>query len=118
MVFDRILGRRGREIEEEEEYIDFNKIIEEPKTKSGKIQIKIEKLLEYKNTEKIQKLVREGNVILADTNELKNKDVEELKRAIERIRKTVIAIDGDIVMGPSSMLIICPNSVLVSRVKE
>lgn len=118
MVFDKILGRRGREVEEDEEYIDFNKIIEEPKTKSGKIQIKIEKLLEYKDIEKIQKLIREGNIILADTNELKNKDVGELKRAIERIRKTVVAIEGDIVMGPSSMLIICPNSVMVSRIKE
>jgi SepF-like predicted cell division protein (DUF552 family) len=49
---------------------------------------------------------------------MKNKDVGELKRSIERIKKTVMAINGDIVMGPQSILIICPPNVMVSRIKE
>jgi len=48
---------------------------------------------------------------------LKEKDIGELKRAIERIKKTIIAIDGDIVMGPKSILIVCPGSVVISRRK-
>lgn len=118
MMFDKIWGRRNKDMEEDEAYVDFNKIMDEPKTTTGKTQIKIEKLIEYRDTDKIQKLVREGCIVIADTEELKSKDIGELKRAIERIRKTIVALDGDIVMGPSSMLIICPSSVVVSRLKE
>lgn len=118
MVFEKIFGKnlKGAE-EEEEEYVDFNKIIEQPTSTEGKIEIKIEKISGYKDTEKIQKEVREGKIVMAETEELKEKDVGELRRAIERIKKTVIAINGDIVMGPKSILIVCPSSAVVSRVK-
>jgi SepF-like predicted cell division protein (DUF552 family) len=117
MVLKNIFGKREEDYEESENYIDFNKIVEQPKT-DGKLVIKIEKLLEYKDAERIQKEVREGRIVIAETEQLKNKDIGELKRAIERIRKTVVAIDGDIVMGPKSVLVVCPNFVVVSRVKE
>lgn len=119
MVLEKIFGKSLKSAEEEEEeYIDFNKIIEQPTNKEGKIEIKIEKILGYKDTEKIQKEVREGKIVIAETEELKEKDVGELRRAIERIKKTVIAVNGDIVMGPKSILIICPSSAIVSRVKQ
>ncbi|OYT43686.1 MAG: hypothetical protein B6U88_00295 [Candidatus Aenigmarchaeota archaeon ex4484_56] len=113
MVFKRIFGRNTEE--DDEEYIDLDKIIEEPKSNSGRQIIKIDKILEYKDAERVQKLVREGFIVLAETEELKNKDVGELRRVIERIKKTVTAIDGDVVMGPKSVLIICPGSVKVAR---
>jgi len=118
MVLERIFGKSLKDVEEEdEEYIDFNKIIEKPKNVEGKMEIKIEKLLEFRDAEKIQREVREGKIVLAETEELKEKDIGELKRAIERIKKTIIAIDGDIVMGPKSILIVCPGSVVISRRK-
>ena len=116
MVLEKIFGKSLKRVEEEEEYVDFNKIIEQPKTE-GKIEIKIEKISEYKDTEKIQKEVRDGKIVLVETEELKEKDVGELRRAIERIKKTVVAINGDIVMGPKSVLIVSPSSAVVSRVK-
>jgi SepF-like predicted cell division protein (DUF552 family) len=119
MVLDRIFGRSSRDENEADEYIDLDSIVEEPKTPaSGKIKIRIEKLLEFRDAERIQKFVREGNIVLAETLELKNKDVAELKRSIERIKKTVLAMNGDIVMGPQSVLIICPPNASVSRIKE
>ena len=118
MVLEKIFGKTLKSTEEEdEEYVDFNKIIEQPKSTEGKIKIKIEKITAYKDTERIQKEIREGMIVLAETEELKEKDIGELRRAIERIKKTIIAIDGDIVMGPKSILIICPGSAVVSRVK-
>jgi len=117
MVLKKIFGRGDSEKREEEEYIDFNKIVDQPKME-GKVIIKMEKILEYRDAERIQKEVREGNIVIADTEQLKNKDIGELKRAIERIRKTVVAIEGDIVMGPRSILVVCPNYAAVARVKE
>jgi len=117
-MLKRILGKGAPSESESDEYIDLDQIIEEPKKQTGKIRIKIEKLMEFRDAERIQKLVREGNIVLAETMEMKNKDVAELKRSIERIKKTVMAINGDIVMGPQSVLIICPPNVMVSRIKE
>jgi SepF-like predicted cell division protein (DUF552 family) len=118
VMLRRILGKSATDDSNNEEYIDLDQIVEEPKKQSGKVRIKIEKLLEFRDAERIQKLVREGNIVLAETQEIKNKDVAELKRSIERIKKTVMAINGDIVMGPQSVLIVCPPNVMVSRIKE
>ncbi|MBN2094747.1 MAG: cell division protein SepF [Candidatus Aenigmarchaeota archaeon] len=118
MVFDRIFGRPSRQESDSDEYIDLDSIIEEPRQQSGKIRIRIEKLTEFRDCEKILKYIREGSIVLAETLEMKNKDVGELKRSIERIKKTVTAINGDIVMGPQSILIVCPPNVMVSRIKE
>ncbi len=118
MVLEKIFGKNVKDADEEEDkYVDFNKIVEQPTDTKGKIEIEIEKISGYKDTDKIQKEVREGKIVVVETEELKEKDVGELKRAIERIKKTVIAIKGDIVMGPKSVLIVCPSSAVVSRVK-
>ncbi len=117
MVLKKIFGKKDVDRKEEEEYIDFNKIVDQPKME-GKVVVKMEKLLEYKDAERIQKEVREGKIVVVETEQLKNKDIGELKRAIERIRKTVVAIEGDIVMGPKSILVVCPNHAAVARVKK
>jgi len=117
-MLKRLLGKSAQDDSDNDEYIDLDQIIEEPRKNTGKIKIKIEKLTEFRDSERIQKLVREGNIVLAETMEMKNKDVAELKRSIERIKKTVTAINGDIVMGPQSVLIVCPPNVMVSRIKE
>ena len=70
MVLERIFGKSLKDVEEEdEEYIDFNKIIEKPKNVEGKMEIKIEKLLEFRDAEKIQREVREGKI---DKNDATN----------------------------------------------
>lgn len=118
MVFKRIFGKAMPDETDDESYIDLDSIIDEPKSHAGKIKIRIEKLTEFRDTDQVQKYVREGDIVLVETQELKNRDIGELKRSIEKIKKTVIAINGDIVMGPQAVLIICPPSVMVSRIKE
>lgn len=118
MVLKKIFGRSIEGVDEDrEDYVDFNHMMDRAPGTEGKTTIKIDKLTDYKDAERIQKEVREGRIIIAETETLKEKDVGELRRAIERIRKTVIAINGDIVMGPKSMLIICPSSAVVLRSK-
>ena len=48
---------------------------------------------------------------------LKEKDMTELKRAIERIRKTCLAINGDIAGVSDEWVIICPEFAKVHREK-
>ncbi len=117
MVLKKLLGKRKASYEDEDEYIEISDI---PKDKSsaGKILVRIEKLKDVKDVENILKELRENKILFVSTQELKNKDIHELRRCIEKIKRTVTAMDGDIVMGPHSILIICPNFAMIERKKE
>ncbi len=108
------LGKKERE-DNEEEYVelDFN-----PNEESGKVFIKVEKMEGYADSEKVQKDVRDGYVVLVDIKELKEKDINELKRAITRIRKTCLAINGDIAGVGEDWIIVTPEFARVYREPE
>ncbi|MBU3896497.1 MAG: cell division protein SepF [Nanoarchaeota archaeon] len=82
---------------------------------SGKIPIKIEKLADFIDTDKIQKSARNGAIVLVRIKELKEKDLSELKRAIDKLRKTAVAMNGDIVGIDENYILITPNFAHVVR---
>ncbi len=96
----------------DEEYIEI-----EPETdlSNGKVLIRIEKLEDYADSDRIQKKLREGNVLFIKIKDLKDKDMSELKRAIDRIRKTCLAINGDIAGVSDDWLLVCPASAKIYR---
>ncbi|MFH1420711.1 MAG: cell division protein SepF [Candidatus Aenigmatarchaeota archaeon] len=81
----------------------------------GKILIRIDKLEEYTDSDRIQKLVRDGDIVLVKIKELKEKDISELKRAIARIRKTCIAVNGDIAGVADDWVIVTPSYAHIHR---
>jgi len=117
MVLKKLLGKRKPEDIDEEEYIEISEVAKE-KSSEGKILVRIEKLKDVKDVENILKELRENKILFISTQELKNKDIQELRRCIEKIKRTVTAMDGDIVMGPHSVLIVCPNFAMIERKKE
>ncbi len=86
-----------------------------PEVSGGKVPIKIEKLEEFSDTDRLQKLVREGAIVFIKIRPLKDKDISELKRAIEKLRKTVIAINGDIAGIEEDWVVLCPSFAKVVR---
>lgn len=82
---------------------------------SSAIPIRIAKINDYADVEPVQKLVREGNIVFIKIKGLKDKDMSELKRAVERLRKTVIAINGDIAGVDENYVIVTPNFARVDR---
>ena len=82
---------------------------------SGKMGIVIENIAEFSDTEKVLKYVREGNIVLLKVKALKEKDLGELKRVVEKFKRTIIAQNGDIVGVEQDWLLLVPEHVVVHR---
>ncbi len=109
----RLFGKEKPRQLSEDEFIELDTT--SPEVSGGKIPIKIEKLEDFSDTEKLQKLVREGAIVFVKIRTLKEKDISELKRAIEKLRKTVIAINGDIAGIEEDWVVLCPSFAHVVR---
>lgn len=115
MPFDFFKKLRS-EIPEEDEYIELQ-FEEETKEEKGKVMIAVENLNNYTDSDRIQRKLREGYVVLIRIKELKEKDLEELKRAISRIKKTCMAIGGDIAGVSDDWVIATPPTASIHREK-
>lgn len=114
MVFDLIFGREREKEEEKEDFLEIEKLPEEKR----KISVRVENLEEYGDTERVQRLLREGNIIFLKIKPLKEKDLGELKRSIAKIKKTCGAMNGDIVGIDENFLVITPDFAKIYRGEE
>ena len=113
MVLERLFGRGFKELGEEEFIeLDTNEL-EKP---AGKIPIKVDKIEDFSDSDRIQKQVRNGNIVLVKIKALRGKDISELKRAIDKLRKTCIAINGDIAGIDEDWIVLTPSFAHVARV--
>ncbi len=87
----------------------------EPTLSPGKIGIIIESVSEFGDTERVLKQVREGRIVLMKVKALKDKDLGELKRVVEKFKRTVLAQNGDIVGVEQDWLLLVPEHVTVHR---
>ncbi|HLD48862.1 MAG TPA: cell division protein SepF [archaeon] len=98
-----------------EEYVELGHA-EQPA--GGKTHIEIENLNDFADSDRLQKKVRDGSVLLVKVRDLRLKDMNELKKAIARVRKTCLAIDGDITGVGDDWLILAPASARIQREQE
>ncbi|MEM5872147.1 MAG: cell division protein SepF [Candidatus Aenigmatarchaeota archaeon] len=87
---------------------DFIEVGVEESLAPGKIGIAIEKLEDFGDTDRILKVVREGSLVFLKIKGLREKDLGELKRAVEKLKKTVLAQNGEIVGVEQDWLILAP----------
>ncbi len=110
----KIFGSENEIIPEDNEgWVEVN--MEEVRPASGNLGITIEKLNEFADTERILRSVRKGNVIFLKIKGLKEKDIGELKRAVEKLKKAVVANNGDIAGVEQDWLVLTPDAVNVER---
>ncbi len=98
-----------------EEDGDYVEIPEENEIVDKKIMVHIERLSDISDSDRVQKKLRDGDVLLIKTKDLREKDVNELKRVIERIQRTCAAINGDIVGVGDDWLVATPATVKIAR---
>lgn len=110
-----LLGKKEQEIGDDE-LLELSEDIGEGKVRA--VPIKIVQLEEYKDAEEVQKSVREGKIVFVKIKRLKEKDMSDLKRAIERIRKTCTAVDGDIAGVDENYIVVAPSYAKVVREEE
>ncbi len=110
----RKMAGEYEEGEERDEFLEVN-VMDEMTRAGGKVGIRIEHLGEFADTEKVLKALREGSVVFLKIKSLKEKDLGELKRAVERLKKTVMAQNGDIAGVEQDWLILTPEHATVHR---
>lgn len=106
--------------DENEKYIEIDSFSEEPETKmmragTEKVGIRVDKLNDFEDSDRILKSLRNGNIIFLKIKGLKEKDMGELKRAVDRLKKTVLANNGDIAGVEQDWLILTPTHANVVR---
>jgi SepF-like predicted cell division protein (DUF552 family) len=115
MVFEKLKKLKDEITKGKEEgFVEIETGFEE----EGKVGVKIDNLNNYADTDRIQQFLREGNVVFLGIKKLRAKDINELKRAVERLKKTCAAMDGDLVGVDEDFLILTPKFAKVYRGKE
>jgi SepF-like predicted cell division protein (DUF552 family) len=116
MVFDKLKKSISRDMDSDdvpkEEFIEVG--VGEAKV-AGKIGISIEKLDDFADTDRVLKVVREGSLVFLKIKTLKEKDLGELKRAVEKLKKTVLAQNGEIIGVEQDWLILAPEHARVLK---
>ena len=116
MMGFKIFGGGGNDMPAEpaEEFIEVN-VMDSDDRKAGHLGIKVERLAEFPDTERVLRAVRDGNVVFLKIKNLKEKDIGELKRAVDKLKKTVSANNGDIAGVEQDWLILTPEFAKVMR---
>ncbi len=86
-------------------------------SEQNQVSVRVESLDSFSDTDRIQGMLRNGNVVFLKIKDLREKDINELKRAVDRLRKTVSASNGDIVGVDEDYLIVTPKFARIYRGK-
>lgn len=104
------------EVEMGEEYVELEADLKDAK---AKVYVRPFTLEKYDDIKGVLDAIREGYTIaLLNIAPLKDKDLTELKRAIDKVKKTVEANEGDIAGFGENWLIVTPSFAKVWRGKE
>lgn len=100
----------------EGEYVEIDHNVKENKKK---VIVKTYYLDEFENVKPILDDLREGMTIaLINIKPLKEKDIIELKRAINKIKKTTDAIEGEIAGFGEDYIVVTPSFAKIQRSKQ
>jgi len=101
-------------VESEDEYVELNS--DAKATDGNKIIVRPFNLEDFADIKPILDSLREGYTIcLVNIRPLKDKDLVELKRAINKLKKTCDAIEGDIAGFGEDYIVITPNFAKIYR---
>jgi SepF-like predicted cell division protein (DUF552 family) len=112
MVFEKITGKEEEPKEPESEWLELDSSSFKEKTN---INVCVETLKSFTDTNRIQDLLRDGKIVFLKIGDLRQKDLTELKRAVEKLKKTCTAMDGDIVGVDENFLVLTPNFAKIWR---
>jgi SepF-like predicted cell division protein (DUF552 family) len=94
---------------------DFVELGTEAFSEKTDVNVRIETLKDLMDTDRIQYLMREGNIVFLNIDGLRRRDLGELKRAVEKLKKTIAAMDGDIIGVDEGFLILTPRFARIHR---
>lgn len=109
-------GRGYDDMGAEEGYVELDTEAEEIRSKVIVRPFMIE---DFEDVKPILDCMREGHTIgLVNIRPLKEKDLVELKRAINKLKKTTDAIDGEIAGFGDDYLVVTPSFAQIYKTKQ
>jgi len=101
----------------EEEYLELDTTVKKPT--SSKVVVRPFVLEDFSDVKPVLDSLRSGfTVCLVNIKPLKDKDLVELKRAINKLKKTTDATSGDIAGFGDDYLIVTPGFAEIYRSKD
>lgn len=111
-----MMSGSDEEMEGEEGYVELDT---EGEKAPSKVTVRPFVLQDFDGIKPILDSLREGNTIaLVNMRPLKDKDLIELKRAINKLKKTTDAIDGEIAGFGEDFVVVTPSFAQIYRSKE
>ena len=97
-----------------EQITDFAEIPEIVENKDH-LKVVIEKLDSYVDTDRIVRKAKSGSIVIAKIKDLKEKNMDELKNSINKIKSSAAMFKGDVVGVSDEWLVITPPTVEIKR---
>lgn len=109
--------KKGDGQEQTDEIIedDFVELDAEISEGSKKAVIRAETLQEFDDIEEVQDHLRNDHIVWINIGPLKSRDMTNLKRAVNRLKKTIKAIDGDMAGVDEDWIVACPSYAEIER---
>lgn len=80
------------------------------------VEVQVFVLDNYENIRDILDIIRgDHTMCLIDIHLLRNKDPDELRRAIDKLKKTIVAVGGDLVGFHENWILAAPKNVHVHK---
>jgi len=103
------------DLEAEEEYVE----LDTAEDGMSKVIVRPFVIEDFSDIKPILDVLREGNtIVLVNIKPLKNKDLIELKRAVNKLKNTCDAVDGDIAGFGDDYMVITPSFAHIYRSSE
>ncbi len=115
MVLEKFRKKDSEEAAKEEPTTDWVELDSSAFKEDFSVNVRVETLKDFADTARIQSLVREGNIVFLKIKGLRQRDLSELKRSVEKLKKTCVAMDGDIVGVDEDFLVLTPNYAKIFR---
>jgi SepF-like predicted cell division protein (DUF552 family) len=118
-LFLNLKERLAKKQDSEEDMEEYVELGHEGSGDRAKVIVRPFMLDDFEDVRQILDALREGyTVALINIRPLKDKDLIELKRAINKLKKTCDAIEGDIAGFGEDYIVAVPNFAQIYRSKE
>lgn len=113
--------RRKEEFIEDdsEDYLSITDVDTHSPEENKDLEVKVFVLDDYENIRDILDVIRNGKVMcLIDIHLLRNKDPDELRRAVDKLKKTVEAVSGELIGFHENWVLAAPKNVYIHKGKQ
>lgn len=102
-----------------EDYLSISDVDVKTHVEEKIVDVRVFVLDDYENIRDILDIIRgEKTICLIDIHLLRNKDPDELRRAIDKLKKTVEAVDGELVGFHENWVLASPKNVHIHKGKN